>query len=374
MKNTAAFQLWSTVAAGVRTIALLVLLAFIYLFLENKPLPLGNGTVTPLTVFWKLVVPLVPVILLVAPAVWRNICPLAFFNMAGYWLRAAFEKTEQRRLRGRLKLAEPGIRKWLCSHGTWVAILLLCILVPARLFLFNSNAQSLDILLLLLAVLTFACGVIIPFKSGWSASICPVYPVECLYGMNPFVHLDNTMCVEKAAEGRPQTLCGGCTRRCLDLTIGSAAASKADAQWHPTPTLRFFISAFPGFVLAYWILDSKLPAISPHVPAVAVPMIIYAGFIAAMALSACCAEVIRKVKKPDERNTDKQLDLALVAVAFNLYYWMAIPAAVKTVCMLSNITPVAVLPVAGVLLAGIAILTVLWLGRASAAAGNKSGE
>jgi len=62
-KTSSAFQTWSTVAAAVRAVALLVLLTFIYLFVDNKALPTGTGTVTPLMVLWKLVVPLVPVLL-----------------------------------------------------------------------------------------------------------------------------------------------------------------------------------------------------------------------------------------------------------------------------------------------------------------------
>src|SRR5262245_62555881 len=37
---------------------------------------------TGLTIFWKLIVPLVPLLLLTAPGVWRNACPLAALNQA----------------------------------------------------------------------------------------------------------------------------------------------------------------------------------------------------------------------------------------------------------------------------------------------------
>jgi nitrite reductase (NADH) large subunit len=361
-KTTVAFQVWSPAAATVRTIALIVLLAFIFLFLENKPLPLGAGTVTPLMVFWKMIVPLVPVILLVAPAVWRNICPLALFNMLGYWAKSASLKPEERRERGRLRLSEPGLRGWLINNGTWVGILILCILVPARLFLFNSNALALAILLLALAVLTFTCGLVLPFKSGFSASICPVYPVENLYGMSPFIYLDNTLCHEKAGENRPQTLCGGCIRRCLDLSVGAAAGAKTETQWRPTKTLRLFISSFPGFVLAYWYLDAK--QVAGQFPGLVGPLVIYGAFVAAMLISAGAVALIRRLQKADDLVAGKQLDLSLVALAFNLYYWMAIPSWVKTFCLLVGVAETAILPVSGVMLAGILLLTVTWLYRA----------
>lgn len=72
---------WSRVAVLLRAIAGVVFLAFIYLLSQNQPLLGHLGQVRPLDIFWKLIVPLVPAILLVAPVLWRNICPLAYFNI-----------------------------------------------------------------------------------------------------------------------------------------------------------------------------------------------------------------------------------------------------------------------------------------------------
>jgi len=69
------------VAVLLRAIAGVVFLAFIYLLSQNQPLLGHLGQVRPLDIFWKLIVPLVPAILLVAPVLWRNICPLAYFNI-----------------------------------------------------------------------------------------------------------------------------------------------------------------------------------------------------------------------------------------------------------------------------------------------------
>ncbi|MBZ0188698.1 MAG: hypothetical protein K8F91_20800 [Candidatus Obscuribacterales bacterium] len=366
-KTTAAFQPWTTAVVVIRTVALLVLLAFIYLFVDNKPLSAGTGTVTPLTVFWKLIVPLVPVILFVVPAAWRNICPLAIFNIVGYRLRAFFEGSAERRSRGRLSLADPGIRLWLCRNGIYIAILLLCVLVPARLFLFNTNAQALALLLLFLAFATFSCGLILPFKAGWCSSICPVYPVENLYGMSPFVYMDNTLCVENAFEGRPQTLCGGCTRHCLDLTVGAAAGASThtQAQWRPGQALKHFISAFPGFVLAYWLLDSN--QLAYHLPGYAGTFVIYAAFAVAMLIFAGSVLIVRRgmgLKKLDQLTVFRQQDLILVALAFNLYYWMAVPGAIETFGSLIGMADAVIFPLSGVVLAGVALLTVAWLRRA----------
>ena len=37
---------------------------------------------TGLFVMWKIVIPLLPLLFLVAPGVWRNLCPLAASNQA----------------------------------------------------------------------------------------------------------------------------------------------------------------------------------------------------------------------------------------------------------------------------------------------------
>ena len=40
---------------------------------------------TTLAVFWNVIIPLVPASLLLSPALWRNICPLATANLALNW-------------------------------------------------------------------------------------------------------------------------------------------------------------------------------------------------------------------------------------------------------------------------------------------------
>ncbi|MHC5010673.1 MAG: hypothetical protein ACYTG6_06935 [Planctomycetota bacterium] len=183
-----------------------------------------------LKVLWGLVIPLVPASLLVAPALWRNVCPLATLNLfPNGWA-------------GRRKLGAT-----LATRAGLLGIVLLALMVPARHFLFNTDGTALGITVIAVAALAFVLGMFFDIKGGFCNSICPVLPVERLYGQHPLVALGNPRC-------QPCTNCT--TLGCIDLagrksitqTLGVARKS---AAWLFTP-FGAFAAAFPGFVLGYY--------------------------------------------------------------------------------------------------------------------------
>ncbi len=183
-----------------------------------------------LFVLWNVLIPLVPVSLMVSPLIWRNVCPLATLNMA------LNRKSTTRKLTNGLA-AKAGI----------VSIALLMVLVPARRFAFNTDGTSLAIVIVVVGLLALALGAVFDAKAGFCNAICPVLPVERLYGQAPLLKVPNARCPS----------CSLCTQRgCIDLspeksvaqTLGTARQTLA---WLGT---RFgvFSAAFPGFIVGYY--------------------------------------------------------------------------------------------------------------------------
>ncbi len=185
---------------------------------------------TGLKILWNVLIPLVPASLLITPHLWRNVCPLATLNKLGNgpWAR--------RTLTTRMA-ALAGV----------IAIVLLFAMVPARRFLFNTDGVALAATIVAVGVLALALGAVFDMKAGFCNAICPVLPVERLYGQRPLVNLGNPRC----------PACTHCTQTgCIDLnatksvaqTLGPARRSSA---WLTTG-FGAFAAAFPGFVMGYY--------------------------------------------------------------------------------------------------------------------------
>jgi len=209
--------LWKT-AQAVGVVATVALVAGLFL----KP-------DVALFVLWNVLIPLVPVSLMVSPLIWRNVCPLATLNMA-------FNRPATRKLTNGLA-GKAGI----------VAIALLVVLVPARRFAFNNDGVSLAIVIVVVGLLALALGVVFDAKAGFCNAICPVLPVERLYGQAPLLQVPNGRCPS----------CSLCTQRgCIDLAPEKSVAQTLGPARQSTAWLRTgfgaFAAAFPGFVVGYY--------------------------------------------------------------------------------------------------------------------------
>lgn len=188
-----------------------------------------------LRLLWYAVIPLLPAVFLVHPALWRNVCPLATLNML-----------PGRRSRG-MQLDARAAR-WAAGLG----FALLAGLVPARRFLFNTDGQILAIVIIAVALLALTAGFLFDRKAGFCNSICPVLPVEKLYGQDPIADVSNPHC----------SVCTRCTARaCLDVAPRKAALSSVRHNARDQrPWLRsaygVFAAAFPGFIVSYSMIPN----------------------------------------------------------------------------------------------------------------------
>ena len=107
-----------------------------------------------------------------------------------------------------------------------------------------DDSGPLSALLLLGAMAgAFAGGMVLKGKSGWCSSICPLLPVQRIYGQTPFALVGNNHC-------QP---CVGCAKSCYDFNPRAAyLADLNDADGYWSGYRKFFVGAFPGLILGFF--------------------------------------------------------------------------------------------------------------------------
>ncbi len=191
--------------------------------------------------FFKVIVPLLPILFFTAPGLWRNICPLAAANQAPRVLSftRAFTPPE-----------------WLRKYGVMISIVLFFGITSTRIAFFDINGAGLSVLLALTILNAFVAGIAFKGKSGWCSSICPLLPLQRVYGQTPFVKVANSHC-------QP---CVGCTKNCYDFRPSVAYQAdlhEPDPAW--TAPRKLFVSALPGYVLGFFLLISHPGTTLPEV-------------------------------------------------------------------------------------------------------------
>jgi len=197
---------------------------------------------------WNLVVPVVPGLLALAPGLWRNLCPLATLAMAAGKLGL-----------GRARRPEV---PWL--HALQLGgVLLLLALVPLRHLGLEESGVASALLLMGLGALAFVVGAAGPGKSTWCASLCPVHPVERLYGVAAAAAPANARCGE----------CSRCHAGCVDLTPRATPLTSRrtraglSAGW-------WMVGGFPGFVWGWFQVPdaATTPGLGEVLHAYALPL------------------------------------------------------------------------------------------------------
>jgi nitrite reductase (NADH) large subunit len=187
---------------------------------------------TGLFVMWKVIIPTLPALFMVAPGLWRNLCPLAASNQT------------PRALKITRAMTAPG---WLKEYGYVIAFTLFGTFVfLRRVGLSRSGPLSAALLLGAMAA-AFAGGLALKGKSGWCSTICPLLPVQRIYGQTPLVMVANSHC-------QP---CVGCVKNCYDFNPRAAyLADLHDADNYWSGYRRFFVGAFPGIVLGFFVVPN----------------------------------------------------------------------------------------------------------------------
>jgi hypothetical protein len=247
-----------------------------------------------LHILWDMVIPLLPAVFLVSPLLWRNVCPLATLNTV------VGERFGSRSIGGAFAV-----------RASLVGIALLALLVPARRFLFNVNGAALAVTIVLVALAALNAGLVFARRAGFCNAICPVLPVEKLYGQAPLLQIGTARC----------STCSVCTPAgCIELARSKTVAqtlgrARREDRWLHSP-FGVFAAAFPGFIIGYFTTQNGSTALAWSVYS---HVALYA--LASYSVVVAAAWTVRLPSAIEM--------LLLGGSSFALYYWLAAPALAK---------------------------------------------
>lgn len=249
-----------------------------------------------LNIFWNVLIPIAPAVVVVAPGLWRNICPMATLSMLP-------------RSMGISKQGSPsqGMTALLSLGG----FLALYIIVPYRHLSLDTNGLHSALMLIIAGLTAFLFGIAFKWRAGWCTTLCPIHPVERLYGIAPAATFINAHCAH----------CEHCTAPCPDSTKSMTAAITGPS---PLSSLvgHIVIGSFAGFIWGW----NQVPDYSG---AVTMAQYIYAYIwpIGAATITLAIYGMLYRwifVTKEGQKTVVKVFATAAVTT----YYWFRIPALV----------------------------------------------
>jgi hypothetical protein len=154
-----------------------------------------------LHLFWNVLIPVAPALFVLAPGVWRNICPMGTTSMLPRYL--GFSRKRKISILWSKRLQ-------------FIGFILLIGMIPLRHVILDLSGPATAIALLSFAVIAVTGGLFFDWKSAWCSGLCPVQHVEKLYGGQPLFRTANAHCFS----------CVGCVRPCLD-SVSTYRSQKA---------------------------------------------------------------------------------------------------------------------------------------------------
>jgi len=239
--------------------------------------------------FWNILIPVAPILLVFGTGLWRNICPLAFV--------ALFPRRNGLSKRLKLSLKQTGI-------FNLIAVIVLLVLAPLRHAIFNLSGHATALLLLSVAIVAFVAGVFLEWKSGWCSGLCPIHPVEKMYGSNSAVKVTNAQCID----------CQRCVAPCPDSVSGNNPLSSTRTAYHKAAGY-IMAGAFPGFVWGWFQVPDMAwnGTVSQIVNCYQIPLL---GMVASGATFFILRSVI----------DEKKIVPFFSAAAVSCYYWYRFPS------------------------------------------------
>jgi nitrite reductase (NADH) large subunit len=203
-----------------RIATLLATFALVILLIARPP--------TGLRLFWGLAVPALPTLFVIAPGLWRQVCPMAFVNQ----LPRLFD----------LSLARP-LPERIRSFTYPIAVACFLIAVALRVPFLNGNGPWVAAGLVGVHIAALLGGLVFKGRSGWCGTFCPLGPIQRSYGQAPLVVVNNGYC----------RTCVGCQANCYDFNPRATVFADIFAE-DPKDAgqKRFFMSMLPGLILGFF--------------------------------------------------------------------------------------------------------------------------
>ena len=241
--------------------------------------------------FWNGLIFTAPLIFALAPGVWRNICPMGTTSMLARHLSISKGKEQDQNTQGAFYL---------------ISVILLYVLVPLRHV--ETSGLSVVIALVVVAVLALIIGYMYLGKSGWCSGLCPIYPVEKLYGTKPLVQVPNVHC----------STCVNCVMPCADSTDNISPNSNQESAANRFASF-IFVGGFPGFVWGWFnVADfpNRMEGWSNLGTVYGLPIF---GFTVTLI-------VYWIFRRLFEEKDYSKIALVFAAAAISCYYWYRIPS------------------------------------------------
>ncbi len=246
------------------------------------------------TAFWNVLIPVAPLLFLLMTGFWRNVCPLASVAMLPHHLNWSKKQRIPLKWQGRLAL---------------MSVVLLFLIVPARHLALNNDGLATAITLAFLATLAFVGGVFFDVKSAWCSGLCPVHPVEKLYGQKVAFTPQNAHC----------GACHNCVMPCPDSTPKQMdkAPNQRNTQAVATTLLT---GGLPGFIWGWFHVPDCRGAADWRECLVAfgLPWLTLAITLTAFVL----------LRKFLPKSRERLLVSVFAAASISCYYWYRIPSLV----------------------------------------------
>lgn len=182
-----------------------------------------------LLLFWGVTIPALPALLVVAPGLWRQVCPMAALNQ----LPRALAK-------GRALDLPTGVK----GAAFTIALALFIGAVALRQAWLNQHGPSVGVVVLVSLAAALAGGWYFKGRSGWCGTFCPLGPIQRTYGQAPLVLVRNGYCEP----------CVGCQKNCYDFNPRAAVFSDVyddDARY--ASQRQLFMGLLPGLLLGYFL-------------------------------------------------------------------------------------------------------------------------
>ncbi len=249
--------------------------------------------VVGLKLWWGLAIPVVPALLVIAPGLWRQVCPMAFLNQ----IPRLTGTSRSRPLPGPLKDA---------AFLIAVAIFLACVAARAPLLNRHGELVAIGIVGVLLAALIG--GLLFAGRSGWCGTFCPLGPIQRTYGHAPLIVVPNGYC----------PTCVGCQKNCYDFNPrGAIFADLVDSDPRYAAQRRLFIGLLPGLIGAYFMQG---PA----------PEYTYPLYLLIL-LAGCCASAgLYAIATGCFPLSPHRVAAFFAALALAIFYWYAGPIVLST--------------------------------------------
>jgi hypothetical protein len=247
---------------------------------------------TGILLFWNILIPVAPALFVLALGIWRNLCPLATTNLLPRHLGLSKQKKMSQQQAGIFGL---------------IAVIALYTLVPLRHAVFNRSGHATGIMIIVMAGIGIGLGFIYEWKSAWCSGLCPIHPVEKLYGENVLFTVPNVQCRS----------CQNCVVPCPDSTPNMHPAVSDKTIFHTLSGL-LIIGGLPGFIWG-WFHVPDIDSLRSGAEAWTIYQLPLFGLSISLSLY-----MLLKNLLPEQQG--KTMVRVFAAMSVACYYWYRVPA------------------------------------------------